>query len=91
MASNLCPKWCIKTRVFVKKLKILYIGPYDLVQISPARGSYTYQIMYGETFNVLQKLIFRSAILYMLPLLMLTLEVLSLSIHYLISIWITCC
>ena len=29
-----------------------HLGHYGLVQISPARGPDTYQIMYGETFSV---------------------------------------
>ena len=36
----------------VKKLKIfVYFGPYDFVQIPPACGPNTYQIMYGETLD----------------------------------------
>ena len=35
---------------FLSKSSIFCIfGPYDFVQISPASGSNTYQIMYGET------------------------------------------
>ena len=29
----------------------VYFGPYDFVQISPACGPNTYQIMYGETLD----------------------------------------
>ena len=48
MASTLCPKWYI----FVKKNStICQFVPYDFVQISPACGPNTYQIMYGETLD----------------------------------------
>ena len=46
MASTLCQKllttFCQKAQNFVQ------FGPYDFVQISPARCPNTYQIMYGE-------------------------------------------
>ena len=49
MASTLCQKWltifCQKAQNFV------YFGPYDFVQISPACGPNTYQIMYGMTLD----------------------------------------
>ena len=35
-----------------KAQKFVYFKSYDLVQISPACGSNTYQIMYGETFRL---------------------------------------
>ena len=31
---------------------VLHFGPYDLVQISPACGPNTYQMIYGETSSV---------------------------------------
>ena len=34
-----------------KDQKFIYFGPYDFVQISPASGPNTYQIMYGETLD----------------------------------------
>ena len=49
MASTLCQKWltifCHKAQNFA------YFGPYDFVQISPARGPNTYQTIYGETLR----------------------------------------
>ena len=49
MASTLCPKWltifCQKAQNFVQ------FGPYNFVQISPACGPNTYQIMYGDTLD----------------------------------------
>ena len=39
------PVYCQKTQNFV------HFGTYDLVQCSPACGSSTYQMMYGETSN----------------------------------------
>ena len=47
MASTLSQKWlnilCQKAQIFV------YFVPSDFVQILPACGPYTYQIMYGGT------------------------------------------
>ena len=47
MSATLSQKWltfsCQKAQNFV------YFVPYDFVQISPASGPNTYQIMYGET------------------------------------------
>ena len=34
-----------------KAQNFVYFGPYDFVQISPACGPNTYQIMYGETLD----------------------------------------
>ena len=49
MASKRFQKWltifCQKAQNFV------YFEPYDFVQISPACGLNTYQIMYGETLD----------------------------------------
>ena len=49
MASTLCQKWltifCQKAQNFV------WFGPYDFVQISPACGPNTYQIMYVEALD----------------------------------------
>ena len=86
------------------------VGSYHLVQISPASGSNTNQIIYEEILDFLVVLTFEMVAQksfngnftakidfpighFMLPLLKLTLDMLevrSLSIHYLISIWITC-
>ena len=52
MASALCQKWSLKTWFFVKKLKILCSLDHTIfVQISPACGPNTYQIIYGEIFD----------------------------------------
>ena len=49
MVSTLSQKrltiFCQKARNFE------YFVPYDFVQISPARGPDTFQIMYGETLD----------------------------------------
>ena len=49
MASTHCQKlltiFCQKAQNFV------WLGPYEFVQISPACGPNTYQIMYGETLD----------------------------------------
>ena len=34
-----------------KAQNFVYFGPYDFVQISPACGPNTYQIMYGDTLD----------------------------------------
>ena len=54
-SQELLPKW---RQCFVKIVSILqkaknfvYFGPYDFVQILPACGPNTYQIMYGETLD----------------------------------------
>ena len=49
IASTLCQKFL--TIFFVKKHVVVWFGPYDFVQISPACGPNTYQIMYGETLD----------------------------------------
>ena len=46
MASTLYQKWL--TIFFQKAQHFVYFVPWDFVRISPARGSNTYQIMYGE-------------------------------------------
>ena len=45
MSQKHSPIWCQKAQNFV------YFAPYDFVQISPACGPNTYQMMYGETLN----------------------------------------
>ena len=49
MASTLCQK--LFTIFGQKTQNFVWFRPYDLVQISPARSSNTYQIMYGETLD----------------------------------------
>ena len=50
MASKLLSKMVFKKLIFCQKAQnFVHFGQYDLVQISPARGPSTYQIMYGET------------------------------------------
>ena len=39
------PGFCQKTQ------NVVYFGSYDFVQISPACGPNTYQIMYGESLD----------------------------------------
>ena len=50
MASTLSRKWLT---IFWKKKtqNFVYFVPCDFVQISPACGLNTYQIMYGETLD----------------------------------------
>ena len=49
MASTLCQKLLI---IFDQKVQnFVWFGPYDFVQIPPARDPNTYQIMYGETLD----------------------------------------
>ena len=59
------PKWrqCLVRNAFNKNRfffcfffgqnaqNFVYFGPYNFVQISPARGPNTYQIMYAETLD----------------------------------------
>ena len=53
MASTLCQKWltifCQTAQNFVRLF--VKFGLYNFVQISPACGPNTYQIMYGETLD----------------------------------------
>ena len=49
MASTLYQKWLT---IFCQKAQnVVYFGPYNFVQMSPARGQNFYQIMYGETLD----------------------------------------
>ena len=49
MALTLCQK--LLTIFFQKAQNFAWFGPYDFVQITPARGSNTYQIMKGVTLD----------------------------------------
>ena len=49
MASTLCQK--LLTNFCQKAQNFVCFGAYDFVQISPARGPNTYQIMHGETLD----------------------------------------
>ena len=50
MASTLCHKWLT---IFCKKAQsFVQFGPIDFVQMSPASGPNTYQIMYGERLSM---------------------------------------
>ena len=49
MASTLCQK--LLTIFCQKAQNFAWFGPYDFLQISPACGPNTYQIMYGENLD----------------------------------------
>ena len=49
MASKLCQKWL--TNFCQKAQNLVGFRPYDFVQILPACGPNTYQIMYGKTLD----------------------------------------
>ena len=50
MASTLSQKWLTIFFFFCQKAQnFVYFVPYHFVQILPARGSNTYQVMYGES------------------------------------------
>ena len=54
MASTLYQEQFLKTHFFFfwsKNSNFEKFGPYDFVQIYPACGPNTYQIMYGETLD----------------------------------------
>ena len=74
MTSTLCQKKVSENFVFCCKAQnFVHLGPYDVVQISPAFGSNAYQIMYGEPLDFqCQNFLIGQ---FMLPLLTLTLEV----------------
>ena len=82
MASMICQKWFKKPRYLSKSSNFVHFGLYDLVQISPAFSPNTKRKIFCKKWF--------SDRVFRLPLLTLTLEVSSLSIHYSISIWTTC-
>ena len=52
MASTLLSKMVFKNLIFCQKAQnFVHFRQYGLVQISPACGPGTYQIMYGETLD----------------------------------------
>ena len=53
MAPTPCQKRVLKDLGFLSKSSnSVHFGRYDLVHISPACSPNTYQIMYGETFDL---------------------------------------
>ena len=52
IASTPLSKMVLKNSIFCQKAQnFIHFGRYDLVQISPACGPSTYQIMYGDTLD----------------------------------------
>ena len=51
MASTPLSKMAFKNLSKKNPQNFVHIGQYDLVQISPACGTSTYQIMYGDTLD----------------------------------------
>ena len=98
--------WTLYQNRFFKKKRFLskiqmscVVYTYYFDQISPACGTNNFKGDFGLSMSALETVTWKSfngkfaenKILIGFPLLMLTSEVGSLSIHYLIRIWTTCC